>query len=80
MEAIKQVVRIPENHEVKIKIPQYMPENDLVEVILILKKKPDDFEEKISEIKTAMKDDLFLNDLNEISEEFETIDIQEWTK
>lgn len=28
MEAIKQIVRIPKDHEIGIKIPQYVPENE----------------------------------------------------
>ena len=78
MEAIKQIIRTPKNHEVRIKIPQYVPENDLVEIILILRKKPNDFERKINELKTAMNDELFLSDLREVSEEFEKIDFAEW--
>ena len=78
MEAIKHIVRTPQNHEVKIKIPQHVPENDLVEIILILKKKPNDFENKINELKTAMNDELFLNDLQEIKDEFENIDLEKW--
>ena len=38
MEAIKQIVRIPKNHEIRIKIPQDVPENEIMEVILIIKK------------------------------------------
>ena len=78
MEAIKQIVRTPQNHEVRIKIPQYVPENDLVEIILILRKKPNDFENKIKELKTAMNDELFFSDLREVSDEFEKIDLKEW--
>jgi len=78
MEAIKQIVRTPRNHEVRIKIPQYVPENDLVEIILIVKKKQHDFDRKINELKGAMSDELFLSDLTEVSEEFEKIDLAEW--
>lgn len=78
MEAIKQIIRTPQNHEVRIRIPQYIPENELVEIILIIKKQPDDFKRKINELKTAMNDELFLSDLREISEEFEKIDVEEW--
>jgi len=78
MEAIKHLVRAPQNHEVSIKIPPYVPENDLVEIILILRKKPDDFERKINELKAAMNDELFLSDLREVSEDFEKIDLAEW--
>lgn len=78
MEAIKQVVRIPKNHEVRIKIPQYIPENELVEIILIIRKKTEDFKQKIDALKAAINDPLFLSDLKEVSQEFEAIDIEDW--
>jgi hypothetical protein len=78
MEAIKQIVRTPRNHEVRIKIPQHVPENDLVEIILIVNKEQHDFKRKINELKEAMSDELFLSDLAEVSEEFEKIDLVEW--
>jgi predicted nucleic-acid-binding protein len=78
MEAIKQIIRTPRNHEVRIKIPPYIPENDLVEIILILRRKPNDFEQKIDLLKTAMNDELFLNDLKEVAAEFENIDNEGW--
>ena len=45
MEAIKQMVRIPEDHEIKIKIPPNIPENKVVDVLLIVKKKPAAFKQ-----------------------------------
>jgi len=56
MEAIKQMVRIPEDHEIKIKIPYYIPENEVVEVLLIVKKKPAAFKQKVEELKEAVRD------------------------
>jgi len=50
-------------------IPQYIPENEIAEVILIIKKRPDNFKQKINELKEAMRADLFLGDLKEISED-----------
>lgn len=78
MEALKQILRTPHNHEVRIKIPDYVPVDDLVEIILLLRKKPKDFEQKIKEIQTAMVDELFMNDLREVAGEFESIDLEEW--
>lgn len=80
MEFIKQFVRTPKNHEILIKIPQSIPENDLVEIILILREKQKDFDKKINDLKTAMKDKLFLDDLNMVSEEFASLDLMEWEK
>ncbi len=76
MEVIKQIVRIPKNHEIKVKVPQEVPENEAVEVILIIKKRPDSFKEKIQELKKAAKDELFLEDLKEISEDFKSVDLE----
>ncbi len=78
MEAIKRIMKIPKNHEVKIKVPDYLLENETVEVILIVRKKSDDFEKKINELKNAMNDDLFLKDLNDISRDFDAIDLETW--
>lgn len=77
MEAIKHFVRVPQNHEIKIKIPGCVPENEPVEIILFLRKKREDYEPKINELKTAMNDELFLSDLKEVSEEFENIDLED---
>ena len=78
MEAIKQIVRVSKDREIRIKIPQDIPENEIAEVILIIRKKPDSFKQKISELKEAMKDDLFLDDLKEISEDFKAVDFEGW--
>ncbi len=80
MEAIKQIVRIPKNHEIRIKIPQSIPENEAVEVILIVRKKPTTFNQKVSEVREAIGDNLFLNDLRDISEDFKTLDLEGWGK
>jgi hypothetical protein len=75
IEAIRQIVKVSKDHEIKIKIPQYIPENEIAEVILIIRKKPDSFKQKINELKEAMGDNLFLDDLKEISEDFKAVDL-----
>ena len=78
MEAIKQTVRIPEDHEIKIKIPYYIPENEVVEVFLIVKKKPAAFKQKVEELKEAVRDKVFLDDLRDVSEDFKALDLEGW--
>ncbi len=80
MEAIKQIVRTPPNHEVRVQIPLHAPANETVEIILLVRNKTDDFEHKINELETAMNDELFLSDLKEIAGDFEKIDIREWVE
>ncbi len=76
MEAVKQIIKTPKDHEIKIKVPRYVPENETIEVILIYKKKQDTFKQKIQELKKAAKDTLFLADMKEISEDFRTVDLE----
>ncbi len=78
MEAIKQIVRTPKNREIRIKIPAHIPENDPVEIIMFFRRKPEDYDSKINELKNAMKDKLFLSDLREVSEDFKNVDLEEW--
>jgi hypothetical protein len=78
LEALRQIVRIPEDHEIKIKVPQYLLKNEIVEVILIIKKRSDNFDQKINELRDAMRDELFLSDPKGVSEDFDTIDLSEW--
>ena len=63
-----------------IKIPQYVPENETVEVISIIKKMPDSFKQKVEELKEAVRDDLFLDDLIDVSEDFITVDSEGWVE
>lgn len=78
MEAIKQIVHTPKNHEIRIKIPQYIRENAPIEIIMIVPEEHSVFGQKINLLRNAMKDQLFLNDLQEVSKDFEAIDLKEW--
>ena len=78
MEAIKQIVRIPKDHKIRIKIPQYVPEDEIMEVILIIKKGSDSFKEKLRELREAARDSLFLNDLTDMAEDFKRVDLEGW--
>ena len=78
MEAIKHMVRIPKNHEIRIKVPRNVPPNEVVEVILIVRKKTDSFEQKINELKEAKGDSRFKDDLRDASEDFKIVDTEGW--
>ncbi len=78
MEAIKHIVKVSRNHEIKVKVPQDIPENEIVEMILIIKKRQDSFEYKIKELKESMKDKLFMIDVKETAEDFKMIDSEGW--
>jgi len=80
LEAVKQIVRIPKDHEIRIKVPKDIPEDETVEVILIMKNRQDSFKQKIRELKNATKDRLFLEDMKEISDDFSSVDLEGLTE
>ncbi len=78
MQTIRQILRVPKNHELMIKIPDKIPENEKIEVLLILKDKTDTSKQKLGELKKAMSDPLFLQDLKKVSRDFQSIDLEGW--
>ncbi|MDW7726523.1 MAG: hypothetical protein SCH70_05320 [Candidatus Methanoperedens sp.] len=78
MEALKHTLKIPKNHELKIKIPLNIPENETVEVILIIENRQEKFRHKINEMKKAVKDERFMEDLRNVSKDFEAVDSEGW--
>jgi hypothetical protein len=79
MEAIKQIVRTPENHEIRIKLPSHFQANEMVEIIVFSLETPQtEFEKNINALKTAMHDNLFLQDLQEIGRDFDAVDGEGW--
>ena len=63
---------------VQIKIPMHVPENELVEIIMIVGTQRTKFEQKINALKAAARDPLFIDDLQEISQDFEDVDLEDW--
>ena len=74
MEAIKKIVKIPKDHEIRIKVPNNIPENETVEVIVIFNDRKKSFEQKIIELKSAAKNQTFIDDVNEVSDDFKDVD------
>ncbi len=78
MEIIRKVVRIPENHEITIKVPRHIPENEIAEIILLVKKESGSFTDKISKLRDAAKDSLFAEDMETVSSDFQAADLEGW--
>ncbi len=78
MEAMRQIVRIPSNHEVRIKVPEHLAENELLEVILLVKKRKQRFKDKIQEMKNAANDPMYLADMKAVAQDFEHADLDGW--
>jgi hypothetical protein len=78
MEAIRQIVRVPGNHEVRIKVPEHLAEDELMEVILLVKTRKQRFKDKIEELKKAVKDPMYLEDMNAVNQDFAHTDLEGW--
>jgi len=55
-----------------------MLKNELLEIDVLVKQileRSNDFEQKISQLRDAMKDEIFLSDLKEILEDFKEVDL-----
>ena len=78
MEAIRQIVRIPGNHEVKIKVPEHILEDELMEVIMLVKKRKRSFKDKIKDLKKAVRDPMYLEDMKYVNRDFEYVDQEGW--
>ncbi len=72
---IKQIVHIPENHELKIKIPEHIKANGLVEVVLLVNVEKS-HKEKIEKLKKSKTDKLFLEDMQTMVEDFKAVDAE----
>lgn len=79
MTAIKHTIKTPKNHFVQIPIPISVQENESVEIIVMVKEQHTDYGEKMSELKNAISDPLFLQDIKEVAEDFAGIDNEHWT-
>jgi hypothetical protein len=78
MEAIRQIVKIPKSHEVLIKIPDHIAEDELMEVILIVKRRKRSYKAKMEQMKQAVKDPMFLADMKAVNRDFEHADSDGW--
>ncbi len=79
MIALRQLKRVPRNHKIVIDVPESIHENQMMEVILLCKEMPkNDKTNKIMQLKNSQYDPLFLSDLQEINDDFNSLDKEVW--
>lgn len=78
MEAIRQIIRIPRSHEVKIKIPDYLEEDELMEVLMLVNMGKRSYKDKILDLQEAVKDPDFIEELEAVNHDFENVDMEGW--
>lgn len=79
MIALRQLKRVPKNHQIVIEVPANIDENQMMEVILLFKEMPKNSRaDKLAQLQASQHDPLFMSDLQTINDDFSHIDNEEW--
>jgi hypothetical protein len=76
MQALKQVVIVPETRELRIQLPDDAAPQEEAEVIVLFKSGSAELNAKLAAMREAMNDELFLTDLREAMEDFRHADAE----
>ncbi|MBM3835713.1 MAG: hypothetical protein FJ403_21065 [Verrucomicrobia bacterium] len=57
-----------------VTVPAHIKANQIAEIILMVREQPVDYTNKVQAMKAAAIDELFLQDLNEVSSDFQSVD------
>jgi len=74
MEVIKQIVRVPADRQLRIELPEEALTDEEAEVIVLFNIAPLSRKQKMTAMREAASDPLFLDDLNEAMEDFRYAD------
>ena len=70
---LRKTMTIPQDHILRLSVPN-VPKGKEVEVIVLSKEVPREIDTKIALISRAAKDPLYLRDIQELGDDFSTID------
>jgi hypothetical protein len=77
MEAIKHLIKVPMNRELKIQLPATAVADSDAEVIVLFRSQAKTTkEEKYAFMREAIKDEMFLADLKEVMDDFQHADFE----
>ncbi|MBM2816873.1 MAG: hypothetical protein HW421_3635 [Ignavibacteria bacterium] len=78
MITLKRNIKIPSDRIVKLKIPETVPINERVEVIMNFNSKKNSYKSRIKALDDMKCDKIFLEDIKHIAEDFKHIDSEGW--
>ncbi len=76
MRAFRHIVTVPASRELRIQLPEEAAPDEEAEVIVLFKSSS--AADKLSAVREAAHDELFLADLNEVAEDFRAADEDEY--
>jgi hypothetical protein len=77
MQALRQIVIVPETRELRVQLPDNAATQEEAEVIVLFKSGSAAHNAKFAAMQEAMSDKLFLNDLSATMEDFRYVDAEE---
>ncbi|MBC7909237.1 MAG: hypothetical protein H7Y30_01975 [Pyrinomonadaceae bacterium] len=77
MQALRQIVTVPETRELRVQLPDDAAPQAEAEVIVLFKSGGAEPDAKLAAMREAMNDELFLTDLRETMEDFRHADVEE---
>ena len=77
MQALRQLVTVPETRELRIQLPDDAAPQEEAEVIILFKSGGTELNARLAAMQEAMSDELFLTDLRETMEDFRHTDAEE---
>ena len=77
MQALRQLVTVPETRELRIQLPDDAAPQEEAEVIILFKSGGTELNARLAAMQEAMSDELFLTDLRETMEDFRHADAEE---
>ena len=78
MNAIKRKINIPKNRIINLRVPDTVPINESVEVIMIFNEDKNSYQSKFELMSSAKNDKSFMEDFKKIEEDFKSIDSEGW--
>lgn len=77
MEIIKRIIKVPENRELYIRLPEEAVAQTDAEVTVRFSSSPSSVEEKLDAMREAASDPLYLADMHEVARDFAYADADE---
>ena len=78
MRAVRQIVTVPASRELRIQLPEEATPHEEAEVIVLFKRSAAGAGDKLTAMREAARDELFLADLSEVAEDFAHADEDEY--
>ncbi len=75
---IRKVFRVPKDRKITIRVPEEIPVDAAIELSISIREDGDEMKKKVDLIKESASDKLFLDDIQETTMDFKSVDSENW--